>query len=96
MKNKLLNLVATLSVLTVISTTAIAGVPDQPKAWEKCAGISKKSMNKCGSTDGAHKCGGQAKYDNLDTEWIWVPEGTCKSITGGRVLKTLPAKNTKS
>jgi uncharacterized membrane protein len=76
---------------TFISTMAVA-VPDQPTEWEKCAGVSKAGKNKCGSLDGSHKCGGQAKFDNLDTEWIYVAKGTCERITGGKVVKIVPAK----
>ena len=75
----------------LISTGAMA-VPDQPSQWEKCAGVSKAGKTKCGSLDGSHKCGGQAKFDNLDTEWIYVPKGTCDRITGGKVVKVVPAK----
>ena len=67
-------------------------VPDSPKNWEKCAGIAKAGKNDCGALDGAHKCAGQAPEDNLDTEWVYVPEGTCTKITGGVVKKVKPAK----
>lgn len=67
-------------------------VPDQPKEWEKCAGIAKKGMNDCGATDGKHGCAGHAKMDNLDTEWVYVPKGTCTKITGGMVVGVKPAK----
>ena len=86
-----------------ILNTAIAGalalgalsaqaVPDQPKNWEKCAGIAKAGMNDCGSLDGKHGCAGQATVDNSDQEWVYVPEGTCTKITGGVVAKIKPAK----
>ena len=39
---------------------AQAAVPDQPKNWEKCAGIAKAGMNDCGALDGKHACAGQA------------------------------------
>lgn len=71
---------------------ANAGVPDQPKAWEKCAGIAKAGQNDCGALDGSHGCAGLAKTDNLDAEWVYVPKGTCTKITGGVVKKVKPAK----
>ena len=83
--------IATLVGVSALATTAQA-VPDAPKEWEKCAGISKAGMNDCGALDGSHKCGGQAKTDNLDIEWIYVPAGTCEKITGGQVAATKPAK----
>jgi len=74
------------------STTAIA-VPDQPKFWEKCAGISKTGMNDCGALDGKHGCAGQAGKNNDPQEWVYVPQGTCAKITGGKVAKVKPAKS---
>ena len=75
-----------------VSPTAFA-VPDQPKNWEKCAGIAKAGKNDCGSlAEGGHGCAGKAEIDNLDTEWVYVPEGTCEKITGGVKAGTKPAK----
>ena len=68
-------------------------VPDQPTHWEKCAGIAKAGKNDCGALDGSHGCAGQAKQDNLDIEWVYVPKGTCEKITGGSVAKVKPAKS---
>lgn len=87
-KSTIVGIIATGALIT----SAHAMVPDQPKEWEKCAGISKKGMNDCGSTDGKHGCGGQATADNLKTEWIFVPKGTCTKITGGMVVGTKAAK----
>jgi uncharacterized membrane protein len=88
----------------VLITSTIAGVlaaglslsanavPDQPKAWEKCAGIAAQGKNDCGALDGSHSCAGQATGTNQDIEWVYVPEGTCEKITGGVVAKIKPAK----
>ena len=89
--NKKHLLIATLVGVSALATTAQA-VPDAPKEWEKCAGISKAAMNDCGALDGSHTCGGQAKADNLDIEWIYVPAGTCKKITGGQIAEVKSAK----
>jgi uncharacterized membrane protein len=78
-----------------ISMTANA-VPDQPKQWEKCAGIAKEGKNDCGSLDGKHGCSGQSTVTNSVQEWVYVPEGTCEKITGGIVAKVKPAKTEKS
>lgn len=81
------------AIVTVASTAQFANaVPEAPKAWEKCAGIAKAGMNDCGALDGSHGCAGKAKSDNLDIEWVYVPEGTCEKITGGSVAKVKPAK----
>ncbi|QLE83789.1 DUF2282 domain-containing protein [Shewanella sp. Scap07] len=68
-------------------------VPEQPKQWEKCAGIAKAGGNDCGALDGSHGCAGQAKSDNLPTEWVYVPAGTCDKIAGGEVKAVKPAKS---
>ncbi len=75
-----------------LATTSTIAVPDQPKNWEKCAGIAKAGMNDCGSLDGKHACSGKAATDNDIQEWVYVPEGTCTKITGGKVAKIKPAK----
>ncbi len=73
------------------SGTALGAVPDQPENWEKCAGIAKKGQNDCGATDGSHACAGQAETDGSPVEWVYVPEGTCEKIVGGKVVATKPA-----
>jgi uncharacterized membrane protein len=57
---------------------------------EKCYGIAKAGKNDCASSDGAHSCAGQAKADNLATEWKYVEKGTCEK-EGGKTTKP-PAK----
>ena len=78
--------------LGVLSAAPAQAVPDQPAAWEKCAGIAKAGKNDCGALDGSHNCSGQAKIDNSDHEWVYVPKGTCEKITGGVVKAEKPAK----
>jgi uncharacterized membrane protein len=83
------------AIIGVLGSTLSSGalaVPDQPKHWEKCAGIAAAGKNDCGALDGSHNCAGQAKKDKLDTEWVYVPEGTCDKIVGGMVKKVKPAK----
>ena len=82
---------AVFGILALGASSAYA-VPDQPKNWEKCAGISKVGMNDCGSLDGKHGCAGQAESTNSDSEWVYVPEGTCTKITGGMIAAVKPAK----
>lgn len=76
----------------LLATSTASAVPDAPKAWEKCAGISKTGKNDCGALDGKHACANQATFDNDDQEWIYVPVGTCEKITGGVIAKVKPAK----
>ncbi len=97
MKNKNTLISSTVAGIVALgslaATSGVSAVPDQPKFWEKCAGISKKGMNDCGSLDGKHKCAGQAAMDNDPQEWIYVPKGTCAKIVGGKGGKVKPAKS---
>jgi uncharacterized membrane protein len=81
-----------LAVGSLIAAGQALAVPDAPKVWEKCAGISKAGMNDCGSLDGKHDCAQQAKKDGDPNEWVYVPEGTCTKIVGGKVAATKPVK----
>ncbi len=82
------------AVLALGSVSEMANaVPDQPKNWEKCAGIAKAGHNDCGALNDAHNCAGYAETDNDPNEWVYVPEGTCTKITGGSVAKIKPAKS---
>ena len=67
-------------------------VPEQPKQWEKCTGISMAGKNDCGSLDGKHACAGLSTVTNSDQEWVYVAKGTCEKITGGLVAQLKPAK----
>ncbi len=86
----------TMSILTIASAVfMVAGaahaVPDQPKIWEKCAGVAQAGMNDCGALDGSHPCGGQSAKNDDPNEWVYVPKGTCAKI-GGEVKGEKPAK----
>lgn len=85
--------IAGIVAASLLSTNSALAVPDQPTAWEKCAGIAKTAKNDCGSTDGRHGCAGEAEKDSDPTEWVFVPEGTCEKIVGGKVVGTKPAKS---
>ncbi len=93
-KQQLLNttLAGVIAVSAAMMATSANAVPDNPKQWEKCAGIAKQGMNDCGALDGKHGCAGQAKIDNADSEWVYVPQGTCTKITGGVIAAVKPAK----
>jgi len=54
------------------------------EGMEKCAGIVKAAMNDCGAND--HTCSGMSKVDSDPNEWVYLPEGTCKKIVGGKVI----------
>lgn len=79
-------------ILSVGAATSASAVPDQPKQWEKCAGVAKAGKNDCGAVDGSHGCSGMAKKDNSAKDWVWVTAGTCQKITGGEVIATKAAQ----
>lgn len=79
------------AVLTAASVSAMT-----PK-WaakgttiEKCAGVAAKGKNDCGAND--HSCSGNAKKDNDPNEWVFLPEGVCEKIAGGKVLASKKVK----
>ncbi|MCU7833912.1 MAG: DUF2282 domain-containing protein [gamma proteobacterium symbiont of Taylorina sp.] len=67
--------------LAILGVSAHAGKP----GFEKCQGIVKTGMNDCGTAK--HACAGMAKVDNDPEEWVFVPEGTCAKLAGGKVKK---------
>jgi len=69
--------------LVTVSSAALAGKP----GMEKCMGISKAGKNDCGTSQ--HACAGMAKEDGNAEEWLYIPEGTCEKIPGGKIK---PAK----
>jgi uncharacterized membrane protein len=72
-----------------VGLAAAAGDAGAAKpGFEKCAGIVKTGMNDCGTSK--HSCSGKAARDGDPEEWLYVPDGTCKKIVGGKVLE--PAK----
>jgi len=92
-ENKLNKTIAGIIALGAgIASGNVQAVPDQPAAWEKCAGVALAGKNDCGALDGKHSCAGQASKDNDSNEWIYVAEGTCTKITGGKVAAVKPAK----
>jgi len=67
--------------LTLGASSAFAAKP----GFEKCTGIVKAGKNDCGNS--RHSCAGQASKDGMADEWLYVPEGTCSKIQGGKVFK---------
>lgn len=70
--------------LGAISPSAVAGKP----GFEKCMGIVKAGMNDCGTS--AHACAGQSTANGDAEEWVYVPEGTCDKIVGGKIKPSAP------
>lgn len=75
---------AAVAGIVAVGLISLSGTTQAGKAGhEKCHGIVKAGMNDCGTSK--HGCAGQAKKDGDPDEWIYVPEGTCEKIVGGRV-----------
>ena len=95
-----MKLLATILSTSAAGVAAIAGMAltagvaraDAP-SWaspgsviEKCAGIARAGQNDCGAN--GHDCAGHAERDNDPNEWVYVPQGVCANIAGGRVIGT--------
>ncbi|HID44371.1 MAG TPA: DUF2282 domain-containing protein [Chromatiaceae bacterium] len=82
MKKSIILSAVTVAMLSLgISGSALAGKP----GFEKCMGIAKAGKNDCGTS--SHACAGQSTKDGDADEWVYVPEGTCEKIVGGKVKK---------
>ena len=84
--------ISSILALGTLTVTSANAVPNQPSAWEKCAGIAKAGKNDCGALNGSHNCAGQATVNDDINEWVYLPKGTCEKITGGVVKAEKPAK----
>jgi len=73
----------TAAVLSLISTSASAQIhPEKPTyKYEKCYGVARAGLNDCFFA--GNSCAGTVAKDNDPQAWIYVPQGTCKKITGG-------------
>jgi uncharacterized membrane protein len=57
---------------------------DNHAGMEQCAGIIKAGKNDCATSSNA--CHGHVKVDSNAEAWIYVPQGTCDRLVGGRVV----------
>lgn len=72
-------LFATAALAGLVAATATsASAADKVK----CFGIAEKGKNACASADGSHSCAGQAKADNLPTEWVYASSDECSDKGG--------------
>jgi uncharacterized membrane protein len=71
------------AITTLLSNAATGQVhPEKPTyKYEKCYGVARAGQNDCFFA--ANSCAGTAAQDNLPGAWVYVPQGTCKKITGG-------------
>jgi uncharacterized membrane protein len=58
--------------------------PEKPTyKYEKCYGIAKAGMNDCFFA--SNSCAGTVAADKEPGAWIYVPQGTCRKISGGNL-----------
>jgi uncharacterized membrane protein len=72
---------AALAAACSANAAVAAGQDGGAKAdQEKCYGVAKAGQNDCGTA--THGCAGQAKVDNDEKEWKFVPKGSCEKVGG--------------
>jgi uncharacterized membrane protein len=71
------------AIAALVANGAAAQVhPEKPTyKYEKCYGVARAGLNDCFFA--ANSCAGTSSNDNDPQAWIYVPQGTCKKISGG-------------
>ena len=70
-----------LSLALITSSTTIYAETQK----EQCAGVVKAGLSDCASAE--HICAGMNTDDGNDTDWLWLPTGTCIKIIGAHTLE---------
>ena len=56
--------------------------PEKPTyKYEKCYGVARAGHNDCFFA--SNSCAGTSAQDDDPRAWIYVPQGTCRKISGG-------------
>ncbi|KTD23658.1 DUF2282 domain-containing protein [Legionella israelensis] len=86
MKNNTISKVTMAAVMAagLSVSTLPANAADKP-GMEKCYGVVKAGKNDCGTAK--HSCAGQAKKSGAETDWVYLPKGTCEKLAGGKLKK---------
>lgn len=73
----------TSAIAALLSSSAGAQVhPEKPTyKYEKCYGVARAGQNDCFFA--GNSCAGTASKDDDPQAWVYVPQGTCKKISGG-------------
>jgi uncharacterized membrane protein len=71
------------AVTALLSGSATAQVhPEKPTyKYEKCYGVARAGQNDCFFA--SNSCAGTSAHDDDPRAWIYVPQGSCKKISGG-------------
>lgn len=74
----------TSAISLVLITATPPSIAKTKLTQEQCAGIVKAGMNDCASSE--HACAGLNGEDGYESDWLWLPAGTCKKISGAHVI----------
>ncbi|HEV8333701.1 MAG TPA: DUF2282 domain-containing protein [Steroidobacteraceae bacterium] len=71
------------AIAALLSNTTQAQVhPEKPTyKYEKCYGIARAGQNDCFFA--GNSCAGTSSKDDDPQAWVYLPQGTCKKISGG-------------
>ena len=71
------------AISALMSNAVVAQVhPEKPTyKYEKCYGVARAGLNDCFFA--SNSCAGTSTQDDDPRAWIYVPQGTCKKISGG-------------
>ncbi len=88
--NKLKNISFITSALSLVLLSYSTASAENKK--EQCAGVVKAGLNDCASVE--HVCAGMNTDDGNETDWLWLPTGTCQKIIGAHIIKTKDSNET--
>ena len=73
----------TSAIAVLLSNSAFGQVhPEKPTyKYEKCYGVARAGLNDCFFS--GNSCAGTVSQDNDPHAWVYLPQGTCKKISGG-------------
>lgn len=57
---------------------------DEHAGMEQCAGIVKAGKNDCATS--SNECHSHVTTDANPEAWVYLPNGTCERLVGGRVV----------
>ncbi len=70
------------SLVSLYTNTDWLSEKDQTEEFERCYHVVRAGKNDCATSK--HSCATQAPKDGDPEEYIMLPKGLCKRITGGR------------
>jgi uncharacterized membrane protein len=94
-KNHKLNTASLITSALSLALFTVSSTINAESQREQCAGIVKAGLSDCASVE--HICAGMNTDDSSETDWLWLPIGTCNKIIGAHTLKaSKPADSEKT